>query len=160
MCAFRISLVIVSTMIASACGGQPSQLDGSLTAVVDLSYSRVTLEPSVGFLSLRFQRARGEVEDTVLKVGVILDGPPPTSAVTYNLAEQMMTGGQRGTVTRNVLAEPDFTSFPPLMRGELKLESFSSPKKVQGQLSLTFAQGTAVSSGRAVFGTFEAEIAP
>jgi len=67
-----LSLVVVAF---AACGqGAPAQLDGSLTAVVDVTYDRATLETRDGFLTLRFQQKRGTAEDTVLKVGVIIDG--------------------------------------------------------------------------------------
>jgi hypothetical protein len=152
-------VAVAAFALFSACGpGGPQQLDGSLTSVVDVSYTRATLETTDGYLSLRFLRSRGEVEDTVLKIGVIIDGPVPDHSVQYDLAEAM-SGGQRGTATRNVLDDPELTLFPPLMRGSFRADGdLTQAKLVKGEISLTFAQGAEKASGRAVFGTYEAEV--
>jgi hypothetical protein len=142
----------------SACGaGGPVPLDGSLTAVMDVTYTRVTLGATDGYLSLRFHQARGEAEDIVLKVGVIIDGAVPDHSVQYDLAEPMM-GGQRGTATRNVLDDPT-TQLPPLSRGFFRADGdLTKLTRVTGEVSLTFAQGSTPGAGRAVFGPYEAEV--
>src|SRR4051794_35298375 len=102
--------LLMGSLFLIACGGGPA-LSGSLTEALDVSYTRVTLKPTAGYLTLRFLQARGTVEDTVLEVGVVIEGAVPDHAVKYDLAE-MVAGGQRGTATRNVLADPDHTTFP------------------------------------------------
>lgn len=155
----RALALCVAAVLASACGpGGPQQLDGSLTAVCDVSYDRATLQATDGYLSLRFLQKRGEAEDVVLKVGVSIEGAVPSHAVQYDLAQEM-AGGQRGTATRNVLAEPENTTFPPLSRGTFRVDGdMTKALKVKGEVSLTFVQGNVLGSGRAVFGAFEAEV--
>ena len=151
--------LVLTSLLLMACGpGGPQQLDGSLTEVCDVSYDRATLQATDGYLSLRFLQKRGEAEDVVLKVGVVIDGPVPDHSVQYDLAE-MMAGGQRGTATRNVLAEPQHTTFPPLMRGLFRADGdLTKATRVRGELSLTFVQGNVLGSGRAVYGSYEAEV--
>lgn len=153
-----VSMVAVALMV-TACGpGGAAPLDGSLTAVCDVEYTRATLEAKDGYLALRFLKARGVAEDTVLKVGVLLDGKVPDHSVQYDLAE-MMNGGQRGVASRNVLAEPQNTTFPALSRGTFRVDGdLTKATVVQGEISLTFVQGNVLGSGRAVFGPFEAEV--
>jgi hypothetical protein len=154
----------LAVIVFAACGqGAPEQLDGSLTAVVDVTYDRATLEARDGFITLRFQQKRGTAEDTVLKVGVIIDGKVPNHSIQYDLAEMMAGGGQRGAATRNVLADPDHTVFPPLSRGSIRVDGdLTTDTHVRGEVSLTFVQLVAdkssLGSGRAVFGPFEAEV--
>ncbi len=157
----RGGLLLAAAVFFTACGpGGAAPLDGSLTAVMDVTYDRATLEATDGYLSLRFLKKRGEVEDTVLKVGVIIDGAVPAHSVQYDLAEAM-SGGQRGTATRNVLEDPDHTVFPRLSRGMFRADGdLTKAKTVQGEVSLTFVQGNETASGRAIFGAFEAERAP
>lgn len=156
------TLVLVSVVVfaCSACGPQgPQPLDGSLTAVLDVSYDRATLVATTGYVTLRFLQKRGEAEDTVLRVGVITDGAIPDHPVQYDLAEEMSMGGQRGTAGRNVLAEPENTTFPRLSRGLFRVDGdLTKAAVVKGEVSLTFVQGNVLGSGRAVFGPFEAEV--
>jgi hypothetical protein len=153
------NVLLCAALALSACGpGGPQQLSGSLTAVMDVTYTRATLGATDGYLTLRFLESRGEAEDVVLKVGVTIDGAVPNHSVQYDLAE-MVGAGQRGTATRNVLADPDHTTFPPLSRGMFRADGdMTKADTVTGEFSLTFTQGSEVSSGRAVFGPFEAEV--
>ncbi|MBK7860451.1 MAG: hypothetical protein IPJ65_17925 [Archangiaceae bacterium] len=153
----RLSPLAV-VVVLCACGEAAAPLDGSLTAVCDVSYTRATLEATDGYLSLRFLQARGAAEDVVLKVGVSIDGAVPSHSVQYDLAEAI-SGGQRGTATRNVLDDPDHTLFPPLSRGLFRADGdLAHDTIVKGEISLTFAVGNQLGSGRAVFGPFEAEV--
>lgn len=151
---------LAASLALVACGpGGPQQLDGSLTAVCDVSYTRATLVANDGYLSLRFLQARGEAEDVVLKVGVAIDGAVPNHSIQYDLAEALAIGGQRGTATRNVLDDPEHTTFPELSRGSFRVDGdLTKLAKVKGEVSLTFVQGNVLGSGRAVFGSFEAEV--
>lgn len=154
----RSALLVVLASMFTACGGGAAPLDGSLTAVMDVTYDRATLETTDGYLSLRFLKTRGEAEDVVLKVGVKLEGAVPDHSVKLDLAEQM-SGAQRGTATRNVLADPEHTAFPPLLRGSFRADGdLTKATTVIGEVSLTFVQGIDTASGRAVFGSFEAEV--
>lgn len=151
--------LVLGGLFLVACGpGGAEPLDGSLTAVMDVTYDRATLEATDGYLGLRFLKKRGAVEDTVLKVGVIIDGKVPDHSVQFDLAEAMQ-GGQRGTATRNVLDDPDHTVFPRLSRGLFRVDGdLTKAMTVRGEVSLTFVQGNQTASGRAVFGPFEAEL--
>ena len=71
----------------------------------------------------------------------------------------MPAGGQRGAVTRNVLADPDHTAFPQLTRGTFSVDSdLSQAVHAQGNVSITFVPGNEFGSGRAVFGAFDAQV--
>jgi hypothetical protein len=145
-------------LLFTACGGL-APLDGSLTAVCDVSYTRSTLEVVPNGLALRFLRARGAAEDTVLKVFVTVEGETPAAPTRWDLAEAMASGGQRGSATRNVLDEPQNTSFPALSRGSFRIEQgLTQATRVTGEVSLTFVTGNVLGSGRAVFGPFDAEV--
>lgn len=149
---------------ASACValfgcGQGATLDGSLTQEVDLAYERATLEVLPGSLSLRFLKARGDQWDTPLKVAVHLSDQPEVRAGTVlDLAEVLEGGIQRGSVTRNVYQD-EHTTFPGIARGEFSLsKSPEKSKTAEGRFSVTFEQGSEFASGRAVFGSFAAEV--
>lgn len=149
---------LLGCLAGVGCAPAPT-LDGSLTAVVDLTYERATLEPGQETLALRFLKARGDKWDTPLKVAVSVgDLGELTAGTVFDLAEELPGGGQRGSVTRNVLDDKN-TSFPLLLRGRLKLDDDpSTAALVHGDVSLSFVQGNEVASGKAVFGSFAAEV--
>jgi hypothetical protein len=135
-------------------------LDGSLTSQADFSYSVSTLKLEQGVLVLRFQRARGDQFDTVLKVAVTLDNlSTPNHPVQWDLAE-MVNGVQRGVATRNVLDDPN-NQLPLLLRGTLSLDSsMTGAADVTGNVTMTFVEGDTFGSGTAIFGPFDAQVTP
>lgn len=152
--------VLVLGSLLCACGGPPAPLDGSLTQVCDVDYTRAELEVTADSLAVRFLRPRGTGEDLVLKVGVLTTGWTVRPKEQVNLAEPLPQGGQRGKVTRQVWEDPH-ESFPALQRGYVTLfEDPSGARRVRGELSLTFAQGHEFGAGRALFGEFDAEVKP
>jgi hypothetical protein len=152
-------VVAVIVVIGSACGGM-TPLDGSLTSQADFSYSESTLKMEQGTLVLRFQRARGDQFDTVLKVAVALDNlSTPNHPVQWDLAE-MVNGVQRGVATRNVLDDAN-NQLPLLLRGTLSLDSaMSGATDVTGNVTMTFVAGDTFGSGTAIFGPFDAQVMP
>jgi hypothetical protein len=148
----------LAVLVLVGCGGGVEPLRGSLTDQTDLEYTRSTLEVREGSLALRFLKARGDQEDTLIKIGVNTAGLTLAPGLTIDLAEALPSGGQRGKVTRNVYMDAT-TELPALLRGTLKLGSdVKGAKIVSGEVSVTFVQGNVMGSGRAVFGPFAAEV--
>jgi hypothetical protein len=158
MNAHRLVAAVIA-VFCSACGGL-TPLDGSLTSDADFTYTVSTLKLEQGVLVLRYQRARGDQFDTVLKVAVALDNQtPPDHPVQWDLAE-MVNGVQRGVATRNVLDDPN-TALPLLLRGTLSLDSsMKGSADVSGNVTMTFVQGDSFGSGTAIFGPFDAQVTP
>lgn len=150
----------VLVLVLMGCGGGVEPLRGSLTEETDLEYTRATLEVAQGSLALRFLKARGDQEDTLLKVGVNTVGLSLKPGIVIDLAEALPAGGQRGKVTRNVFMDPT-TELPALLRGTLTLGSdLKASKLAAGEVSVTFVQGNVMGAGRALFGPFSAEVTP
>lgn len=144
-------------LLLAGCGGV-GPLDGSLGDLLDLGYTKSTLELTDASLALRFLKARGEHWDTVLKVSVNVSDGAVRAGSSFDLAEELASSGQRGRVTRNVYQD-DHTAFPALLRGSLVVKSDpTTAATVQGEVSVSFVQGSDFASGRAVFGPFAAEV--
>ena len=151
----RMSIVALLFTGCFGCGGQ--QLEGSLSTVLDLHYSRSNASVSPEEMVVRFVQPIGSGENVVLQVGARRAGASP-NALQFDLAEALPQGNQRGTITRNVLNDPR-TSFPPLLRGHLNFNtSLSAGQTVGGNFSITFAEGTSFASGRTVYGSFGATV--
>ena len=155
----RTSLATIVLLLCACGGGEVEPLSGSLTQVTDLDYQRATLETTDGAMFLRFLKARGDQEDTVLKVAVTTTGVSIRPGAILDLAEMLPdVGAQRGRASRNVYEDPNDT-LPAMTRGTLKLTSDPLISKiVTGEVSMTFVQGNVFGSGRAVFGPFAAEV--
>src|SRR5260370_32593922 len=117
--------LLLLAFASNACGGLP-QLEGSLGAIVDLTYSGAKAAQTTDQVALQFVRSKGSGEDLVLQVTASLAGIQLTPNVTLDLAELISPDLQRGAVSRNVLNDPR-TSFPRLQRGRLRLRSTPSP---------------------------------
>ncbi len=145
----------------TGCGGGEKSLEGSLAQVLELSYTRAELVVGTGDVVLRFARPYGTGEDTVLKVTVLTEGMQLSAPSPIDLGEVLSAGNPRATVTRHVYDEPDHRVLPPVARGQLSLRQAPIPgSRVDGQLSVTFAQGSELGAGRTVHGEFDAEVAP
>ena len=153
-------LVLAAALLltATACGGDESALEGSLSELVDLRYRKVSVVQTQDELSVRFLWPEGASEDVVLRVTASLVGVVPNPRQPLDLAEQNDLGEVRGRVGRAVRNDP-VTEFPPPRRGALTFQShLQKGSTVEGELHLTFENGTELASGRTVFGTFEANI--
>ena len=150
-------MALMASLTLSACGPEHA-LEGSLTEVVDLTFTKVDVQRSEDELAVRFLRPQGIGDDVVLRVSAGLLGTAVDANNPIDLAESDPVGNQRGRVTRNVLDDP-LTDFPELERGELVFhKSVISGKTIPGEFHLTFARGTKLANGRTVFGTFEAKV--
>lgn len=146
---------------ALGCGTRdlPYRLEGSLSVLIDLRYQKTYLDLSPEELAVRFVTPQGEGEDTVLKVTASLLGAAVEAEDPIDLAEDTPEGKQRGVVSRNVLADESNRSFPRLERGRLVfLRAPVSGSKVPGEVSVTFANGNQLASGRTLYGSFQAEV--
>lgn len=150
----RIAAVLALLACAS-CGGY--QLEGSLSTVLDLHYSRASAATGPDQVVVRFTQPLDSGENVVLQVGAQRVGLDPNT-LQFDLAESISQGNQRGVISRNVFNDPR-TTFPPLSRGRLQ---FNAPlaigKSVSGNFNATFADGTSFASGRTVFGSFGATV--
>jgi hypothetical protein len=146
-------------LIAATCAGcAGSSLEGSLGTVIDLRFDTVTASQTADAVTVKYLRAQGTGQDVVLQVTASLAGKALSPNVSLDLAEEVATGIQRGTISRNVLNDPR-TTFPKLKRGNLQFSStLAVGQKVHGGFSATFADGTDAASGRTVFGDFGATV--
>jgi hypothetical protein len=138
----------------------PKALEGSVTPLLDLSYERVEAQATKSEVSVRFLRAQGAGEDTILKVAAKLEGVSLEPRAVIPLGQRVggPEGPLRGAVSRSVLDEPT-RAFPDIARGELVFDGYLDPgKTVTGELRVTFANGTDIYSGRTIFGRFEATV--
>ncbi len=151
------AVACVALVTASGCGRDPA-LDGSLTELVDLSYRKVEVVKTVDELALRFVMPQGAGEDVVLRVSASLVGTRVDAREPLDLTEEDALGQVRGKVARSVQGDA-LTQFPPLQRGQLTFEKeLQEGALVEGELNLTFENGTHAASGRTVFGRFEARV--
>jgi len=145
----------LALLACASCGG--AQLEGSLSTVLDLHYSRASAANGPDQAVVRFIQPLDSGENVVLQVGAQLVGLDPNT-LQFDLAESISPNNQRGVISRNVLNDPR-TTFPPLARGRLQ---FNAPlvagKSVSGSFNATFADGTTFASGRTVFGSFGAPV--
>jgi hypothetical protein len=147
------------------------RLEGSLTQVMDLSYDEARILIAPNDISLQFVRIKpleslasdggtqmmGISEDYPIKIAYLLNGEPPPAGGRVDLAE-LIPGGQRGVLSRNVQNDPRNT-FPEILRGTI---SFDRPidvgQTISGDFHITFVNGTEVASGRTVFSTYTAKV--
>lgn len=143
-------------LLLAACG-KPG-LQGSLTELINLSYTGSSILFTDAATSVRFTVPQGTGENTVLSLAVSVADLQIVAHGDINLSEQVVSGGQRGTVTRNVLNDPHRT-FPALERGNLRFESVPvAGETVLGTFSVTFKECTDFACGRTVFGDFTAKV--
>lgn len=146
-------------LLLSGCGDETPYLRGSLGELLELEYTKSTLEMTETSLTLRFLKARGEQWDTVIKVAVTLADATVGPGHPLDLAEQLGELGQRGRVTRNVFNDDKVTGFPPLYKGSLSVENDpATSNTVAGHVEASFVVGSEFGCGRAVFGDFSAEV--
>ncbi len=156
----RRSLVALALLCltTTACGGDAQTLEGSLSELLDLRYRKVSVVQTQEELSVRFVWPEGASEDVVLRVTSSLLGAVVNPRQPLDLAEVDDLGRVRGRVARAVNNDP-VTDFPPPRRGALTFDRhLQQGATVNGELHLTFENGTELASGRTVFGSFEATI--
>ncbi len=142
---------------AAGCG--PPFVEGSLGSLLDLHFDNVWIESSSAEVGVRFAKDRNEGEDTILRVTAKLDGTELVPNILFDLAEEISDGSQRGTVSRNVVLDPDRT-FPPIKRGTLLLRDVpgEAGSRVRGQFDVLFENGIEFASGHTVFATFQGRV--
>ncbi|WP_241758675.1 hypothetical protein [Pyxidicoccus parkwayensis] len=158
----RALLVGAALVASSGCSSEGGDLEGSVSALIDLHYERAEAQWSPGELAISFITPQGSGVNTVLKVSAVVGDMIPegyTGPLDINLAEVLGDGAQRGAVGRSVLDEPART-FPQLEVGALKVGSTATEpgSRITGDFHVTFVNGTDVFSGRTIFGSFEATV--
>ncbi len=152
----NLALVLCLAFAGAGCGD--TALDGSLTEVVDLSYQRVEVVRAGDELAVNFVFPQGAGEDVVLRVSAYVLGTRMNPREPLDLTGEDPLGRVRGRVARSVQGDP-LTTFPPLQRGSLTFrQELREGAVVDGNLNLTFENGTHAASGRTVFGRFEARV--
>ena len=97
-------------------------------------------------------------QDVVLKVITHLQGTPVTANHTFDLSAALPSGGQVGSLSRNVYNDP-VTSFPPIRLGEFVVhQTPTTGNTVGGYFSVTFQDGIAPASGQTVYANFQAKV--
>ncbi len=163
----RRAVALALPLVCGAC--QPQSLQGSLTTVLDLSYTHSDLAIANGQAALRFLRpvpaeeVRPDAgatsgEDLVLKVVVNLQNQPVVPHFVFDLSQTLPNGTQVGELTRNVLNESPPT-FPTIDRGQFYVRNAPvSGQFVSGYFSITFSEGIEAASGRTVYSSFSAKV--
>lgn len=154
----RRRVLLAAGWVAGLCACGPPSLEGSLTEIMDLHFTRTDVSASSGSVAVRFLAPQGTGENLVLEVGARLGGIMLQAGVPIDLAEAAPDGTQRGIVTRDVFDDPRRT-FPLIRQGQLLLRSLPAPQTtVAGELSVSFVVGTQYANGRTAFSKFEAQI--
>jgi len=163
-------LALLTCALLLVCCG-PQQVQGSLSALLDLQYNTVQLAYTGGSVdggvmtngqvAVRFLQTSGKTENAVLVVTEDLDGleVKPGGAVDLTLVPPSGVG-QRGVVTRDVANDPRKT-FPPLQRGSMKLNATPIPgsgESVGGAFNVTFALCGDFACGYTAFASFTAQV--
>jgi hypothetical protein len=166
----RWLVVAMGSLMLVGCGS--SEIEGSLSTILDLEYDSVKLAYtggqsvndtiSGGILAVRFLKASGDqAENAVLVVSEDLSGLTVQPTGQVNLAEVPPSGvGQRGVVTRDVFNDPRKT-FPTLQQGYMKLDSTPVPgsgETVSGFFTVTFSLCVDFGCGRTAFASFKAQV--
>jgi len=161
----------VLTCALGLIGCGPQQVQGSLSALLDLQYDTVQIAYTGGSVdggamangqvAVRFLQTSGKTENAVLVVTEDIDGleVKPGGAVDLTLVPPSGVG-QRGVVTRDVANDPRKT-FPPLQRGSMKLNSTPIPgsgESVGGAFNVTFALCGEFACGYTAFASFTARV--
>lgn len=152
------------------------RLEGSLGTVLDITYDTAVVEPSVEALAVRFVRARAKetppsdggmdtvagADDVNFQLTYALLGADYPMNARVDMTERVnpndAMSAQRGLASRNVLNDPR-KKLPLLVRGSLTLKgALTDGATVEGDLNVTFENGTDVASGRTVFGHFNARV--
>ena len=163
-------LTFASCALALVCCS-PQQVQGSLSAVLNLKYNTVTLAYTGGSsdggvmtngqVAVRFIEKSGTVENAVLVVTEDIDGLEVKPGGAVDLTQVPPSGvGQRGVVTRDVANDPRKT-FPPLQRGSMKLDSTPIPgskQEISGAFNVTFALCGDFACGFTAFDSFTAQV--
>ncbi|WP_228556725.1 hypothetical protein [Myxococcus sp. AB025B] len=157
-------LALAAVLVAGlcACGDEGGRLEGSVSPLLDLRYTRSEAVLAEGELSINFVKPQGPGVNTLLKVSARVGDMIPegyTGGLDINLAEVLEGGAQRGAIGRSVLDEPARV-FPPLERGSLVVQRIPTAQgqRISGEFHVTFVNGTDIYSGRTIFGSFEATV--
>jgi len=146
----------------------PQSLQGSLTVLLNLEYQSADLSIANNQAALRFLDPRdisnappdagAAGQDVVLKVITNLNGQTVTANHVFDLSATLPTGGQVGSLSRNVYNDP-VTSFPPIRVGQFVVhQTPTSGSTVGGYFSVTFQDGIDPACGRTVYADFKAKV--
>lgn len=150
-------VLLVACAGLSACG--PTELQGSLTELLDLHYESVEVSQSGQEIAVRFLTPQGSGQNLVMEFAADVSGLTLKPGVAIDLSEQAPDGQQRGKLSRDVLNDPRRT-FPSLFTGKLTLDAL--PKKsgqpISGKVSATFEECIQFACGRTIFGDFAGKV--
>ncbi len=152
--------MLAAAALLAACGqpnGARASLEGSLSAVLDMTYDQAFVETTATDVSVRFVRVRDAGEDMPFKVSAWTADLVLAPNASIDLAEPTASG-QRGALSRTSQKDTKST-FPRISRGKLTLFQMPvSGKTVSGKFNITFEDGVDVASGRTVFANFSAKV--
>jgi hypothetical protein len=156
-------------VVLLCCG--PQQIQGSLSALLNLQYSSVQIGYTGGSVdggvmtngqvSLRFLQPSGASQNAVLIVTEDLSGLRVSPGGSVDLTEVPPSGvGQRGVVTRDVENDPR-TTFPALQVGRMELDGTPVPgsgASMGGEFNVTFALCADFACGYTAYDTFKGQV--
>lgn len=178
---WRLPLALTIAVATVACG--QSTIQGSLGALIDLTYQNVKLGFAGGQVAVTWERPRGTGTDAVLIVSEKLDGLSVYTGDYVDLAQILpdfalldaglldADGGtvlepdggpvslQRGLVTRDVFNDPRH-DFPGISNGFMVLYDVpgDAGATVRGSFSVTFDRCVDFGCGRTAYGDFKATV--
>jgi hypothetical protein len=156
-----MALLLGLVALLPACGGK--SVKGSLSVLMDMTYRDIDIVLGSSDATVRFTRPPGEDglgEDLVLAVSaraLRLPFAPDagTPGLSFDLAEDIGGGVQRGSLARNVLNDPRRT-FPAILRGHLNFVNVpAAGQPTAGDFSVTFVLGEEFGDGRTLFDSFQ-----
>jgi hypothetical protein len=177
----RLPLAVLVAAVTVACG--QSKIEGSLGALIDLTYQDVKLGFAGAQVAVTWSRPNGTGTDAVLIVSEKLDGLSVYTGDYVDLAQILPDfalldaglldpdggtvlepdGGavplQRGLVTRDVFNDPRH-DFPGISNGFMVLYNVpgDAGTTVRGSFSVTFDRCVDFGCGRTAFGDFKATV--
>lgn len=140
---------LLMALALGACG-RSNTLEGSLTEIIDLSFTEAEVQRGADAVVIAYTRPKGEGKDTVFRLVVKVRDIEPGAELTLVEGEN----GIPATASRAVADDP-VRNFPPIRRG---MVLFDSDPLVgggtSGEFRATFGDGGDAGKGTTVFGTF------
>jgi hypothetical protein len=157
-----VALLLVG-LVLLACA--PPSVKGSLSVLMDMRYQTVDIVMGSSDVTVRYVKPSNEAgqgEDLVLAVSTrglrlpfLADAGTP--GLTFDLAEDI-GAGQRGTLARNVLNDPNQT-FPAIERGHMSFVNVpAAGQPTAGDFSVTFVLGEEFGDGRTLYDNFQGTV--
>ena len=136
--------------------GSGNSLEGSLTDVVDLSFTDVEASTTDKSVIVVYYRPQGEGRDVVFKLVVFIAPGDVIPGQPFDLAPAP-DGTRVAEASRSVANDP-VHSYPPVKVGTVTYEEIPTlDQPLSGSWRVTFGDGGDAGRGRTAFGTFKAK---